>query len=684
LPGWRSTSVYRHGTVGGRSSASPTFTGSLNFDQGQDGEAPAIDFAGTGRTVPWATWYEDTLGAGFAADNIFASKFDNLGDANQGKWIFAGQGRGTGGIGTTQVPSLNIHTNRDAVNPVVAGGATVAGNDPVPWVTWQEVDGASATDPQQIFTSKAVKPVTGTTCPNDPAASANPIKPAPAVGQGANGGLCFQQVGIDRVDSGQSSTDPSMNVDPTRDGVEPDIAFTGANDTVPWVVWYEQSNGSTPHTSAVGLQNNEMVFAAKATSNPAADGQFQWTAVGINGFGVLDTSGTTPSGGMHFGSCATSTTAEQQCSVNHDPTADAEDPRVAAGTMVAGNPTVPWIVWDEGNAATPNNNNVFVARLVGAGAAARFVIANGGQPVGTGDRTDITFSGNTPYVTWHHNSTVVTGHFSTPDSFVKDGAPVGTNALDTVRAPISSGCIATPFNQDGAACQAGAVGTPFFLFTDGDASHAKLFADAYQPDPPVTLGPTGVGTSSATLNGSVNPQGAAVTVSFQFGATTAYGQTTPGQKTAVSNAAVGFSANLTGLAPGTTIHYRSVAASDFGTLLGADQTLTTATPPPPPGPGHTSVGKAKVSGTTASVRVSCTGAAGATCKLTFRMTVTEKLRGHRFASLRHGHLASHCSSRERKTTQGDGFKGAAIRPAGGRIPRRRTGCRPPAARRRLR
>ena len=29
------------GTVGGRSSASPVFGGSLNFDQGQDGEAPA-------------------------------------------------------------------------------------------------------------------------------------------------------------------------------------------------------------------------------------------------------------------------------------------------------------------------------------------------------------------------------------------------------------------------------------------------------------------------------------------------------------------------------------------------------------------------------------------------------------------------------------------------------------------
>ena len=43
-----------------------------------------------------------------------------------------------------------------------------------------------------------------------------------------------------------------------RDGVEPDMAFTGASDTVPWVVWYEQN------PSTVGLNGNELVFAAKA------------------------------------------------------------------------------------------------------------------------------------------------------------------------------------------------------------------------------------------------------------------------------------------------------------------------------------------------------------------------------------------------------------------------------------
>ena len=122
------------GTVGGRSSASPASSGSLNFDQGTDGEAPAIDFAGTGRTVPWATWYENTSGSAFGEDNVFASRFDNTGDANQGKWIFGGQSRGNGGAGPN-VPSLNIHTEQSAENPSVAGGSAVDQTKPGPWVT---------------------------------------------------------------------------------------------------------------------------------------------------------------------------------------------------------------------------------------------------------------------------------------------------------------------------------------------------------------------------------------------------------------------------------------------------------------------------------------------------------------------------------------------------------------------
>src|ERR1700722_2334020 len=144
------------GTVGGGRGARPVFGGSLNFAHHPDGEAPAIDFAGAGRTVPWASWYESTTGAGFANNNVFASRFDNVGDANQGRWIFSGQNRGTGG-GSMPVPSLNIHTDESAEDPSVAGGSTVDDTTPSPWVAWQETSTASVGS-DQIFVERSEGP----------------------------------------------------------------------------------------------------------------------------------------------------------------------------------------------------------------------------------------------------------------------------------------------------------------------------------------------------------------------------------------------------------------------------------------------------------------------------------------------------------------------------------------------
>ena len=552
------------GTVGGRSSASPTFRASLNFDQATDGEAPSIDFAGAGRTVPWASWYESTSGTGFGADNVFASRFDNTADANQGKWIFEGQGRGLGG-GSVQVPSLNIHTNRDAENPSVAGGSASAGGTPTPWVTWQETDGSAGT--KQIFTSKSVRPVTPPTCPAD---GVNPAKPASAAGAVAT--FCWQQVGIERLVSGQGSppnntVDPSLNVDTTRNGVEPDIAFAGASDTVPWVVWYEEGVSGTTGPNA--LHDNEMVFAAKALApgspppTGTVDGGFDWTVVGSSQQGILD----------EMAGCAASPTSEGNCSLNKTPSQDAEDPRVAAGTMNSANPTVPWVAWDEG----PHNGvkQVFVSRLVGSGSSAHFELANGGAPISTGaassTRPDITFSGNTPYVTWREdvgggNAKAFTGHFvdAANPTFVLDSGEVSvtpTGQAD-VREPISSSCTANPFNADGSACQGGASGTPFFLFTNG-TSPLSLFADAYEQSPPAS-GNTTTPTTSASTSG--------LTVGV--------------------------------IAPG-----------------------------PPVGSGTGSASKAKVSGAGAGLRVSCTGASGVSCRLTLTLTVTETFKGHKLVAV---------------------------------------------------
>jgi hypothetical protein len=621
------------GTVGGRSSAAPSFIGSLNFDQGQDGEAPAIDFAGAGRTVPWATWYETTSGTGFTASNIFASRFDNTGDANQGKWIFAGQSRGNGGAGPP-VPSLNIHTNQSAENPAVAAGnagtPTTAPDptQPGPWITWQETSTAAA-HTNQIFVVRPLGPGM---------VNCDGVKPL-GVPAGPDipsiGGFCWEQTGIDRF--GTPTLDPSLNVDPTRNGIEPDIAFTGSQDSVPWVVWYETGTTGTVAPNLLG--SNDMVFAAQGTNDAAADGGMQWTAVGSQLSGVLD-----GSGANSFGACGASAANETACSLNASPGSFADDPRVAAGTMTPGNPTVPWVAWDEG----PQNgtHQVFVSRLVGTGAAAHFAVVNNGAPISSGSnggtRPDITFSGHTPYVSWREDvgngvERAFVGHFVTPanPTFVLDESdvPLTPTAQADVREPISSSCTANPFNQDGAACQGGAIGTPLFLFTDGTAPMG-LFADGYQPTAPATGAASAVGQSSATISGSVNPQGAAVRVSLQYGTTTAYGQSTATQMLAPDDTADPFTAAIAGLPLATTIHYRAVVASDFGTQVGADRTLKTLAKPVPP-PGKASVGRAKVSGPTASLSITCKGTTN--CAVRLRLSVVETLRGHKILAVKASH-----------------------------------------------
>jgi hypothetical protein len=539
------------GTVGGRSSASATFPGSLNFDQASDGEAPAIDFAGAGRNIPWATWYENTSGPGFDSDNIFASRFDPTTD----KWIFAGQGRGLGG-GSVQVPSLNVHPTSDAENPSVAGGTTVPGGKSGPWITWQEVDGHD-----QIFVVKPIGPNT-TTCP----VGTKPTGVAPV------GGFCWQQVGTERV----NSADPSLNVDRTRDGVEPDIAFTGPNDTVPWVVWYE-----TGASGVAGLHNNELVFAAKGVADGSADGGFHWQVVGAATAGHVRTLDNSSTGGpCTAGASPNNGIAEAACALNKNGSDDAEDPRIAAGTMSSISPTVPWIAWTENVAGT---HEIFVARLVSGD---HFEVVNHGKPISsTSDpsiRPDISFSGHTPYVSWLTNTGGVEGEFighfvnATNPTFVPDNGPlrVSPTAIADVRAPISSACTDTPFNSDGAHCQGGALGTPFTMRTHGTSVRA-LLADAYQPAKPVTRRATHIRVSSARVHGSVNPVGAALEARFDFGRTTSYGRHTAFHHVSPTNVSRAIRARLPRLRAGKRVHFRIEVRTDFGVLVGGDRTFKT-------------------------------------------------------------------------------------------------------------
>ncbi|MGH2891287.1 MAG: choice-of-anchor Q domain-containing protein, partial [Solirubrobacteraceae bacterium] len=103
---------------------------------------------------------------------------------------------------------------------------------------------------------------------------------------------------------------------------------------------------------------------------------------------------------------------------------------------------------------------------------------------------------------------------------------------------------------------------------------------AYEHAPPgVSPGdPTAVSASGATLQGLVTANAQATSYHFDYGTTTAYGAATPAQSAGAGLGAVSVSAGLSGLAPGTTYHYRLVASNADGTTTSGDRSFSTTTP----------------------------------------------------------------------------------------------------------
>jgi hypothetical protein len=98
--------------------------------------------------------------------------------------------------------------------------------------------------------------------------------------------------------------------------------------------------------------------------------------------------------------------------------------------------------------------------------------------------------------------------------------------------------------------------------------------------PTAITGPvSAIGTNSATANGTVNPNGQATNWFFEYGTSTSYGRRTATRSAGSGTTNVQVSAALTGLAPGTTYHYRLVATGGGGTTRGADGIFTTSAAP---------------------------------------------------------------------------------------------------------
>jgi hypothetical protein len=93
--------------------------------------------------------------------------------------------------------------------------------------------------------------------------------------------------------------------------------------------------------------------------------------------------------------------------------------------------------------------------------------------------------------------------------------------------------------------------------------------------PQVSTSPaTDVSTNSAALNGTVNPIGWPTTAWFQWGATTNYGNLTPATDLGSGISKLPFSAQLAGLTPNVTYHFRIAATNDYELGYGSDQSFT--------------------------------------------------------------------------------------------------------------
>ena len=84
--------------------------------------------------------------------------------------------------------------------------------------------------------------------------------------------------------------------------------------------------------------------------------------------------------------------------------------------------------------------------------------------------------------------------------------------------------------------------------------------------------------TEATLRAEVNPEGAATTYHFEYGASPAYGQETPELPVGSDSSPHKLTRFLSGLEPGVVYHYRVVATSSVAVNEGADHTLTTFAP----------------------------------------------------------------------------------------------------------
>lgn len=507
---------------------------SLNLNPSASASHPDIDFAGAAFNTPWTDWEEPVGGV----DQILASRFLPNADRSNGVWEINGAIRGAHG------PSLNFNPDRSAADPRIAGGTLNVANPPVPWAVWTE-DASVGGIGDQIFVTKGVK------------------DSAPGAAQ--KGSFTWHIQGTDR---GGAGLGPTLNVQigATIDGEHPDITFTGPGNTVPWAVWYEESNNLAPGATPAA-PNNQRVFAAKFVPDATlGDRGGRWVPVGNSAM------------------CAFATGSEDPnaCELNDVATANAENPNVAAGSLDPAKATVPWVAWHESTGSAPGQ--IFVSRLVPA--ENRFVIFPGpnadgslnANPADEADEPDLHFEGDVLHVTWKESVSGKTHVFARRFTPGAGGAGGSWSAAQDLQVDGSADAGNPAISSFG--------GSPFVTWAEGSASGggevAGLVRLKHDPAKPAvsTLTPSSLPGSSLVLNGVSTGDPGVYAAGFALSGT-GLSRVVPadpaGDVTHNAPAAQQpFSASVSGLPGNTAVKVQAQLQTAFGTTAGAPAFFVTA------------------------------------------------------------------------------------------------------------
>lgn len=125
---------------------------------------------------------------------------------------------------------------------------------------------------------------------------------------------------------------------------------------------------------------------------------------------------------------------------------------------------------------------------------------------------------------------------------------------------------------------------------DGNMWFAQRLSDSIgriTTYPAVTSGvATLTGATTASVTAAITPNSQDAEFRVEYGPTTAYGSSSTPVAATASLSPVTVSATLSGLAPGATTHYRTVATSASGTTYGPDRTVDTPATPAAPAPAE--------------------------------------------------------------------------------------------------